>query len=90
MSSRPPCHVDAASVKGNRVTFECPFCWSKYDKNDEPARGARPSWHEHGFDPADGRTQIVYRASHCQGGRFPRDKSGFAIHVTPDTLWVKQ
>lgn len=88
-SARPPLHVAAVSVKENRVTFECPHCWSKYDRCDEPARGARPSFHEHGIDSAEGRTQVVIRAPHCHAGRFPTDKCQFAIHVTEDTLWIK-
>lgn len=88
MSARPPQHVTALSVKGTRVTVECPNCWSKYDKCDEPARGARPLFHEYGIDPADGRRQVLIRSPHCAAGRFPTDKSQVAIHVTDDTLWV--
>ena len=85
-------HIQALGVQGTVVTIECPHCWTKYDKYEEkPARFARRVLHEFGIDRSDLRqapaSQTLYRAPHCQGGRFPEGKHGFAIHITSQTPW---
>ena len=81
-------HVNALRAKGTQVSFQCPYCWSKYDKYDEPTRAANPIIHEHGINSDDGRTQVLYRMPHCKAGRFPKGKFGFAIHVIETTPWA--
>ena len=32
--------------KGGEIYFECPFCWSKYKKNNKPSKNAKNVFHK--------------------------------------------
>lgn len=48
------------------ITFECPFCFSKYRKNNEPHKNAKNIDHTHGTDASEmEKGYISGRSSHC-------------------------
>ncbi len=86
------------SQRKKEVEFQCPFCWTAYDKYDEPAKRARRKVHTHKVESMDPLCNVAFivtsqhvadrvliRTPHCGGGRFPQDKIAFAIQVTTNT-----
>lgn len=47
----------------DRVTFLCPFCMDKYNKNGDPRINSRRTWHLHGWDKGEDMTT---RTPHCK------------------------
>ena len=82
------CHVVAKYVNKSQVTFECPFCYTRYKKNGDPAKSAKNATHVHTNSKGTTENQIFTRVPAC-GKRFPRQEFvEFEIAVTDDTKRV--
>ena len=46
-----------------RVTFQCPFCMDKYNKDGSPRLNSRRTWHLHGWDKNE---NMSFRTPHCK------------------------
>ena len=77
-------HVNGKKI-GQQVTFECPFCYTKYNKDGRPSKRARRLFHFHGLggtsNLSNDETTTLFRVPHCRNGKFPKEKSLFKIQV---------
>jgi hypothetical protein len=56
--------VKAHKIDSIHIYYECPQCWTKYKKNDEPYKNAKHQIHKHGSGNKL-NNRIEYRISHC-------------------------
>ena len=80
--------VHAKSIDKRYITFECPFCWTKYKKNGEPYKTAKRETHYHGSgNEFHNRTE--HRSRHCSSGDHNKKTSydgGFYIVIDDNTI----
>jgi hypothetical protein len=61
--------VNAQSIDKIQISFECPYCWSKYKQNGEPTKRAKKIKHVHGSNEnLNNRTE--HRLAHCIRERY--------------------
>ena len=76
--------VIAKTVGDIHITFECPFCWSKYKKDGQPYKNAKKLIHTHG-SCGEKHNRNEYRIHHC----FSKIYDGeFKIIINDDTKRV--
>ena len=74
--------VYAKSIDNEYITFECPFCLSKYKKNGEPYKTSIKVHHYHGScNEFHNRTE--HRIAHCDKARYD---GGFNIVIDDNTV----
>lgn len=80
-----PCVVIASKITPIHITFECPYCWSKYKKNGEPTAHAKRMTHRCG-SCGDTSNRVEHRSStgHCTSSH----RGTFEIHITEDTVVI--
>ena len=82
--------VYADEITDREIRFECPFCYASYKKNGEPRQNGKRLVHMH-HSGGDLSNRVTTRNPHCiqnyikNTQNFPKDKSGFRIHVTSST-----
>tara|TARA_Y100001937_G_scaffold13635_1_gene18026 strand:- start:505 stop:759 length:255 start_codon:yes stop_codon:yes gene_type:complete len=75
--------VEADVVTPTQITFECPYCWSKYKKNGDPYKTAKRVRHIHGNDTHSNENRTTTRTPHClRIGEF----NEFLIEITENTI----
>lgn len=82
------CHIIAYSIDQMELVIKCPFCWSKYNKNDEPSKNAKKGiLHFHGSDGGNCNNRITKRVPHCH--KSEERKGEFVIYITNATIRFK-
>lgn len=74
--------VNAQSIDGYHIKFECPYCWSKYKKNGEPTKNAKRINHIHGSS-GNLNNRNEHRIAHCVRERYD---GGFNIIIDDKTI----
>jgi len=74
--------IEAKMITPDHITFECPFCWSKYKQNGEPYKTAKHHLHTHGNDTSTSENRITYRSSHCHRPEYDE----VIINITDNTI----
>jgi hypothetical protein len=72
-------HVQARFVNTVHIAYECPFCWTKYKENGDPASKAKRVVHHHG-SCGSVNNRIEDRCSHCT-----KERGIVFIHITDET-----
>lgn len=76
--------VEADVITPEHISFECPFCWSKYKKNGEPYKTAKRLRHIHGNELRTSENRVITRSPHCIR---PNELNGqFIINITEKTV----
>tara|TARA_Y100000004_G_scaffold122176_1_gene137369 strand:- start:192 stop:524 length:333 start_codon:yes stop_codon:yes gene_type:complete len=57
--------VPAKKWNDNMLTFECPFCYTKYKNNGQPYKRGILKYHFHGLDCKDKDGNYGLRTPHC-------------------------
>merc|ERR1712154_124777 len=85
-------YVRCNHISGCQISFTCPFCWTKYNKNGEVSKRAKRSTHRHGAGGILKRGESKYcghKCSHCYYNKgvkmFPSAYGGICPVVTPST-----
>ena len=78
--------VEAKSVRGGNVTFECPFCRLVPNKNGTLSRRLKRKVHTHGINKGE---SIVRRSSHCPDrDGVPRAAKPNMVEIHVPENWV--
>ena len=90
VSDRSTCQVVAKKYGKKHISFECPFCRTKYKKNGEPTKNSKPIYHYHGSMSKYPDNFITHRSPHCEGLGKERLKAAgyltFEIRITDETI----
>jgi len=78
--------VKAAWIDDVHIAFDCPFCWTKYNKDGSPCKDAKPLEHHHGSGGDKTTNRVTHRVAHCGGNPAAVVYNGFNIFITPDTV----
>jgi hypothetical protein len=73
-------NVIALNIDKVHFYYECPRCWSKYKKNEEPYKNSKHKIHIHGSGN-DFSNRIEHRISHCFKNNY-----NAIIHITDETI----
>lgn len=77
--------VQTISIDSQVISFECPFCWTKYKKNGQPYANAKPKIHTTG-STGNLENRVEHKGDSCHSGRFPVNHSGFNVHINDATV----
>ena len=77
--------VVAQYLTPEHVCYECPVCRTKYKKNGEPYKSAKPVIHKHGNEDGTSLNRVIYRSHHAVRDDLKTFKD-VCIKVTDQTL----
>ena len=80
-------HVLADTISRKQMTYTCPVCRTKYNKDGSPSKRSKPVIHRHGScgdlsNRVTDRTHHSYHPHHCHELVW--------IHITDDTDRILQ
>lgn len=85
-----PLRISALEVNDYHVTYECPFCFTKYNKNGQPSKRAKNHIHQHGNLGNKKIGSHFVRVTHCYDKGLEKSGelniSGVDIEITSDTI----
>jgi len=71
--------IIAKTIDSSQFSYECPFCWSKYNKNGERSSRGKAVMHRHGSEGLL-NNRVEYRGNHCKS-----ENTNINIHITDET-----
>ena len=71
--------VICSKLTKKNIYFECPFCYSRYNLNGKPRKGAKRVTHIHG-NAGDMENRCEHRGGHCR-----YENRDFLIKITDKT-----
>ncbi len=76
--------VEAKTIDKHHITYECPYCYTKYKKNGQPYKKAKHRVHTHG-SCGELHNRIEARIHHS-GTDDPRNGQEVGISITDNTI----
>jgi len=78
--------IIAEWVSRKQVSYVCPYCWTKINKDGKPAKNAVNLTHTHANVSGKTDNQVINKSSHCPVG----NGANIDIHVTDKTKRVEK
>ena len=72
--------IIAKTIDDVYFTYECTNCWTKYNKDGEPAKTAKRQIHKYGSE-GNLENRVENRGSHCM-----KNNKEMKIHITNQTI----
>lgn len=72
--------IIAKTIDNVYFTYECSNCWTRYNKDGEPAKTAKRKIHKHGSE-GNLDNRVENRNSHCM-----KNNKEINIHITDNTF----